>query len=138
MTEHSHLYPHVTSELADERTKLAPGPAAAFRAFSRSVFAKGALPVATKQLIAVAVAHVTQCPYCIRGHTSAAAQHGATDQEIMEAIWVAAEMRAGGAYAHSMLALDTLAHDRAAIGGTGSQTSGSTPAGAGATTESAR
>jgi alkylhydroperoxidase/carboxymuconolactone decarboxylase family protein YurZ len=36
-------------------------------------------------------------------------QKGATPEEIMEAIWVAAEMRAGGAYAHSILALDTIA-----------------------------
>jgi alkylhydroperoxidase/carboxymuconolactone decarboxylase family protein YurZ len=35
---------------------------------------------------------------------------GATEQQIMEAIWVAAEMRAGGAYAHSALALDTMQH----------------------------
>jgi AhpD family alkylhydroperoxidase len=76
------------------------------------VFADGALPVKTKQLIAVAVAHVTQCPYCIRGHTKSALQHGATPQEIMEAIWVAAEMRAGGAYAHSALALDTIARNK--------------------------
>ena len=55
----------------------------------------------TKQLIAVAVAHVTHCPYCIRGHTKAAMRHGATREELMEAIWVAAEMRAGGAYTHS-------------------------------------
>lgn len=96
--------------LATERKRLAPKPAEAFKAFSQSVFAEGALPVKTKQLIAVAVAHVTQCPYCIRGHTSAALQHGATAEEIMEAIWVAAEMRAGGAYAHSALALDTIAH----------------------------
>jgi AhpD family alkylhydroperoxidase len=60
-----------------------------------------------KQLIAVAVAHVTQCPYCIQGHTKAALRDGATQQEIMEAIWVAAEMRAGGAFAHSNLALAT-------------------------------
>jgi AhpD family alkylhydroperoxidase len=66
------------------------------------------LPTKTKQLIAVAAAHVTQCPYCIRGHTKAALRHGATAEEIMEAIWVAAEMRAGGAYAHSALALDTI------------------------------
>lgn len=66
------------------------------------------MPVKEKQLIAVAVAHVTQCPYCIRGHTKAALRHGATAEEIMEAIWVAAEMRAGGAYAHSALALDTI------------------------------
>jgi AhpD family alkylhydroperoxidase len=76
------------------------------------VFAQGALPTKTKQLIAVAVAHVTQCPYCIRGHTAAAMRHGATAEEIMEAIWVAAEMRAGGAYAHSVLALDVMAHER--------------------------
>jgi AhpD family alkylhydroperoxidase len=72
------------------------------------VFADGALPSKTKQLIAVAVAHVTQCPYCIRSHTRSAARRGATPEEIMEAVWVAAEMRAGAAFAHSTLALDAL------------------------------
>jgi AhpD family alkylhydroperoxidase len=105
------LYPEATRELAEQRSRLAPGPASAFRAFSKSVFADGALPTKTKQLIAVAVAHVTQCPYCIRGHTGAALRSGATPEEIMEAIWVAAEMRAGGAYAHSALALDVIAHE---------------------------
>ena len=93
MSEHEHVYPSATRELAEQRKRLAPKPAEAFKAFTQSVFAEGALPVKTKQLIAVAVAHVTQCPYCIRGHTSAALQHGATAEEIMEAIWVAAEMR---------------------------------------------
>jgi AhpD family alkylhydroperoxidase len=110
------LHPQATRDLAEERKRLAPGPAQAFRAFSQSVFAEGALPATTKQLIAVAVAHVTQCPYCIRGHTSAALQHGATAEQIMEAIWVAAEMRAGAAYAHSALALDAMAHVRGAAG----------------------
>jgi AhpD family alkylhydroperoxidase len=82
---------------------------AAFRQFSQAVFRDGALPGKTKQLIAVAVAHVTQCPYCIKGHTRAALRQGATEEELMEAIWVAAEMRAGGAYAHSALALETMA-----------------------------
>ena len=113
MPDHDQVYPHATRELAEQRKQLAPGPAEAFRAFSQSVFAEGAIPTKTKQLIAVAVAHVTQCPYCIRGHTGAALRHGATAQEIMEAIWVAAEMRAGGAYAHSALALDTIARSRA-------------------------
>ena len=90
---------------------MAPETALAFHAFSKSVFADGALPSKTKQLIAVAVAHVTQCPYCIRSHTGAAQRKGATPEEIMEAIWVAAEMRAGGAYAHSILALDVIARD---------------------------
>jgi AhpD family alkylhydroperoxidase len=104
------LYPVSTPELAEQRKTLAPEPAKAFRAFSQSVFAEGAVPARTKQLIAVAVAHVTQCPYCIRGHTRAALKQGVAPEEIMEAIWVAAEMHAGAAYAHSVLALDTIAH----------------------------
>jgi AhpD family alkylhydroperoxidase len=104
------VYPVTTSELAHRRKELAPATHDAFQAFSRQVFADGALDGKTKQLIAVAVAHVTQCPYCIRGHTKAAMRKGATEPELMEAIWVAAEMRAGGAYAHSTLALDAAAH----------------------------
>ncbi len=102
------IFPQTTPAIAARRKQLAPDIHDAFTAFSERVFAPGALDVKTKQLIAVAVAHVTQCPYCIRGHTKAAHRYGATDQQIMEAIWVAAEMRAGGAYAHSALALDTL------------------------------
>jgi AhpD family alkylhydroperoxidase len=117
MSVHIQVYPSATRELAQERKRLAPRPAEAFQAFSESVFAEGALPGKTKQLIAVAVAHVTQCPYCIRGHTSAALRHGATAEEIMEAIWVAAEMRAGGAFAHSVLALDTIARVQREGGG---------------------
>jgi AhpD family alkylhydroperoxidase len=102
------LFPQTTPAIASRRKQLAPDIHDAFTAFSERVFAAGALPSKTKQLIAVAVAHVTQCPYCIRGHTKAALRQGATEQEIMEAIWVAAEMRAGGAYAHSAIALDTM------------------------------
>ncbi len=111
------LYPASTGEIARKRRELAPKPLEAFKAFSAAVFADGALPGKTKQLIAVAVAHVTQCPYCIRGHTQAALKAGASEQEIMEAIWVAAEMRAGGAYAHSALAIDVMAHAHAATPG---------------------
>jgi len=103
------VFPQTTPEIAARRKQLAPDTHDAFMKFSERVFAAGALPVKTKQLIAVAVAHVTQCPYCIRGHTRAALREGASAEEIMEAIWVAAEMRAGGAYAHSALALDTIA-----------------------------
>ncbi|MGH7879915.1 MAG: carboxymuconolactone decarboxylase family protein [Candidatus Binataceae bacterium] len=102
------IYPQTTAALAGTRKKLAPGIHDAFTSFSERVFAEGALPAKTKQLIAVAAAHITQCPYCIRGHTKGALRHGASPEEIMEAIWVAAEMRAGGAYAHSALALDTI------------------------------
>ena len=102
------MYPSSTRELARKRHDLAPNAQAAFDAFGKAVFTDGALPTKVKQIIAVAVAHVTQCPYCIKGHTRAALHAGATPQELMEAIWVAAEMRAGGAYAHSALMLDTL------------------------------
>ncbi len=102
------VFPQTTVELAAARKELAPDTHAAFVSFSEQVFADGALPTKTKQLIAVAAAHITQCPYCIRGHTKAALRSGATKEEVMEAIWVAAEMRAGGAYAHSILAVETI------------------------------
>lgn len=102
------IYPPSSPAIAEKRRALAPETERAFRAFSRQVFADGALAAKTKQLIAVAVAHVTQCPYCIRGHTKAALRHGATQEELMEAIWVAAEMRAGGAYAHSTVSLTVM------------------------------
>jgi AhpD family alkylhydroperoxidase len=105
------LYPKATREIADKRHSLAPEADAAFHAFSKVVFADGALPSKTKQLIAVAAAHITQCPYCITGHTKAAERAGATPQEIMEAVWVAAEMRAGAAFAHSALMLNALTPD---------------------------
>lgn len=100
-----HLFPKATNTLRDRRRTLAPDAEAAFRQFSSAVFKEGALPSKIKQLIAVAVAHVTQCPYCIDGHTKAALREGSSPEELMEAIWVAAEMRAGAAYAHSAIAL---------------------------------
>ena len=103
-----HFYPVASKELSQKRKDLAPEIYAAFQSFSQRVFADGALPSKTKELIAVAVAHVTQCPYCIRGHTKRATMKGATAEEIMEAIWVAAEMRAGAASAHSALAIDEM------------------------------
>jgi len=107
------LYPTATAAIAEQRKQLAPATHDAFQEFSRQVFADGALDEKTKQIIAVAAAHVTQCPYCIRAHTKAALRKGASEQELMEAIWVAAEMRAGGAYAHSAIALDTASHAHA-------------------------
>ena len=102
------LYPAATLDIGKKREQLAPEMLNSWRAFSRQVFADGALPAKIKDLIAIAVAHVTQCPYCIRAHTKSALQKGATEKEIMEAIWVAAEMRAGAAIAHSALAIDVM------------------------------
>jgi AhpD family alkylhydroperoxidase len=106
--ETDNLYPITTKELADKKANLAPKSIEAWRNFSKTVFEEGALPEKTKQLIAIAVAHVTQCPYCIRSHTKQAMRKGASKQEIMEAIWVATEMRAGAAYAHATIAMDEM------------------------------
>jgi len=104
----TNLYPSSTKEIQDLRRTLSPQPLHAFQELSNRVFAEGALSTKMKQLIAVAVAHVTQCPYCIRSHSIGALNSGGSPEEIMEAIWVAAEMRAGAAYAHSTIALDAI------------------------------
>ncbi len=111
------MYPESSVDIARKRHELAPAPLEAFQDFSRAVFADGALPRAGKRVLGVGGGHTTQCPYCIKGHTKAALKAGATEQQIMEAIWVAAEMRAGGAYAHSALAIDTMQQAHAASHG---------------------
>lgn len=108
MDNNKELYPPATPEMSRKRAALAPDIAEGFKTFQRATFKKGALDEKTKQIIAVAVAHVTQCPYCIKSHTRTAKLKGATNEELMEAIWVAAEMRAGAAYAHAALALDVM------------------------------
>lgn len=102
------MYPPTTPAISKKRADLAPDQVEAFLNFSKTVFKPGALDEKAKQLIAVAVAHVTQCPYCIKGHTRLAKRKGATNNEIMEAIWVASEMRAGAAYAHAALAVEEM------------------------------
>lgn len=105
MSTTKEMFPIGTPETAKKKAELAPKQIEAWRTFSRTVFKEGVLDEKTKQLIAVAVAHVTQCPYCIKAHVPQAMRKGASKEEIMEAIWVAAEMRAGAAYAHANIAL---------------------------------
>src|SRR5881396_3068675 len=85
--------------------QLAPEVMKAFWAFDKAAVADGAIPVKYKELIAVAVALTTQCPYCIDIHTGNARRAGATDAEIVEAAMIAAALRAGAAVTHSTLAL---------------------------------
>jgi AhpD family alkylhydroperoxidase len=107
-TKNETMFPAATQQMNKKKADLAPDNIEAWRNFSTTVFKAGALDEKTKQLIAVAVAHVTQCPYCIKGHTKQAKFKDATNNEIMEAIWVAAEMRAGAAYAHAGIAVDEM------------------------------
>src|ERR1700676_1487349 len=84
---------------------LAPQVMKAFWAFDKAAVADGAIPVKYKELIAVAVALTTQCPYCIDIHSGNARKAGATDSEIVEAAMIAAALRAGGAVTHATHAL---------------------------------
>lgn len=106
--ENDPLYPKATLESSQKMAALAPKNIEAWRNFSKTIFEEGKLSRKTKQLIAIAVAHATQCPYCIRAHTKQAIIEGASNEEILEAIWVTAEMRAGAAYAHATIAMDEI------------------------------
>jgi AhpD family alkylhydroperoxidase len=72
----------------------------AFWAFDKAAMADGAIPVKYKELMALAVAFTTQCPYCIEIHSGKARQAGATDPEITEVVIIAAALRAGAAITH--------------------------------------
>lgn len=85
--------------------ELAPEVMKAFWTFDKAAVAAGAIPVKYKELIAVAVALTTQCPYCIDIHNGNARRAGATDAELTEAGMVAAALRAGGAVTHATHAL---------------------------------
>ncbi len=104
----SNMFINPSKEMLQKRTSLAPESMKAWLNFSNTVFKEGALSEKNKHLIALAVAHVTQCPYCIRAHTKESTRLGATKEEMMEAIWVASEMRSGAALAHSALAMDEM------------------------------
>lgn len=81
---------------------------ASFVTFNQKVFEEGTLSVKVKELIAVACAHITRCPYCIDSHVQKAKQAGATDEEISEVIFVAVAMNAGASFAHSCISMDSL------------------------------
>ena len=78
----------------------APEAMKAFWAFDKAAMADGAIPVKYKELMALAVAFTTQCPYCIEIHSGRARKAGAGDAEMAEAVTVAAAQRAGAAITH--------------------------------------
>lgn len=90
---------------------LAPDQAKAFAEYNAEVFKEGALSKKEKEIIAVAVAHVTQCPYCIDTHTKNAKKEGASLSELVEAVMVTSAVEAGGAVTHSTNLHNALAED---------------------------
>jgi len=83
----------------------APEGMKAFWAFDKAAMAAGAIPAKYKELMAIAVAFTTQCPYCIEIHSGRAREAGATDAEIAEVVLVAAALRAGAAVTHGAHAM---------------------------------
>jgi AhpD family alkylhydroperoxidase len=85
---------------------LAPEAFKAFVAFDAAALKDGTIPAKYKELMAVAVALTTQCPYCIEIHSQKAKKAGATEQELAETTLVAAALRAGAAMTHGTHTLD--------------------------------
>jgi AhpD family alkylhydroperoxidase len=83
----------------------APEAVKAFWAFDKAAMAAGAIPVKYKELMALAVAFTTQCPYCIEIHAKKAREAGASEPEISEVVVIAAALRAGAAITHGTHAL---------------------------------
>lgn len=82
--------------------KEAPGLADAFFAWYGKVFEEGALTAREKALIALAVAHAVQCPYCIDAWTSGCLENGSDPEEMTEAVHVAAAIRGGASLVHGI------------------------------------
>jgi AhpD family alkylhydroperoxidase len=87
-------------------SELVPEAFKAFVAFDQAALKEGAIPIKYKELMAVAVALTTQCPYCIEAHAQRARKAGASDHELAETTLVAAALRAGGAVTHGTHALE--------------------------------
>jgi len=78
----------------------APEAMKAFLAFDKAAWDEGAIPRKYKELIAVAVALTTQCPYCIELHVERARKLDASDSELAEVVFAAAALRAGSSVTH--------------------------------------
>ena len=104
--EHSDMYDMKNLTKLKKIGELAPDAFKGFVAFDEAAFKGGVIPIKYKELMAVAVALTTQCPYCIEIHAKKAKKAGATEQELAETTLVAAALRAGGAMTHGTHTLE--------------------------------
>ncbi len=79
-----------------------PNLAGKFFSYYGDVFKEGALSAREKSLIALAVSHAVQCPYCIDAYTSDSLEKGASEKMMMEAVHVAAAIRGGATLVHGV------------------------------------
>jgi len=101
-----HYHDKGNLRLLKEMAKLAPEEFGAWRGLDEVVGREdGKIPVKYRELIALGVALTTQCVYCIDVHTKAAKKAGATREEVSEAVFIAAALRAGAAATHGTIAL---------------------------------
>ena len=104
MTDHYH--DPADLKLLREMKQLAPNDFGAWVGLDKIVGREdGAIPRKYRELIALAVACTTQCPYCLEVHAKAAKAAGATREEVAEASLLAAALRAGAAATHGLMAL---------------------------------
>jgi alkylhydroperoxidase/carboxymuconolactone decarboxylase family protein len=106
MTDRPHYYHHADLARFGEVSRGAGHLAAKFFDYYNAVFAEGALTAREKSLIALAVAHAVQCPYCIDAYSSDALQKGSNLDEMMEAVHVAAAIRGGASLVHGVQTLN--------------------------------
>ena len=111
MSEHYHDAADL--KLLKDMRQLAPADFDAWLGLDKIVGRDGAIPRKYRELLAIAVACTTQCPYCIEAHAKGAKAAGATREEIVEASLIAAALRAGGAATHGAMALKF--YDAAAV-----------------------
>ena len=101
-----HYYDENDLKLLEEMSQLAPEEYKAWVNLDGiTARENGHIPRKYRELIAIAVAHATQCVYCIKVHTKNAKQSGASKAEVTEAILISAALRAGGAAAHGTQAM---------------------------------
>jgi AhpD family alkylhydroperoxidase len=102
----THYHDPEDLKLLREMKTLAPDEFGGFVALDKMVGKEdGKIPRKYRELMAIAVACTTQCPYCLDVHTRAAKKAGATREEVVEATFIAAALRAGAAATHGTLAL---------------------------------
>ncbi|MCC9166819.1 arsenosugar biosynthesis-associated peroxidase-like protein [Pontibacter harenae] len=83
-------------------SELQPEMGSKFFDYYGEVFKEGALTAREKSLIALAVAHAVQCPYCIDAYSTDCLEKGADENQMMEAVHVAAAIKGGSALVHGV------------------------------------
>jgi len=96
----AHLPEWATIPWIQRMSELQPEMFRKFVEFEEAVYRPGRLSRKFKELMAVGITHVTQCEACMEYHTRMAKREGASDEEIVEAVFVAMELRAGAALGH--------------------------------------